>query len=132
MEDAWTRKGVVASEQSVEVDDIRKLKKALWSKIDSHMKSKNHQNCVHVRDIQQQNIFHKAVAIQEEAIQKRVERNSVETLHVFNAAYFLAKEDMAFLKHPKVLKLLQKCGVQIGSMLFSDHAAADFVEHIAT
>lgn len=64
MEDAWTRKSVVASEQSVEVDDIRKLKKALWSKIDSHMKSKNHQNCVHVRDIQQQNIFHKAVAIQ--------------------------------------------------------------------
>ena len=51
---------------------------------------------------------------------------------MMNVAYFIAKENLAFVKHPALIKLLQCCGVKMGTNLFSDHTCANMIGHIAS
>ncbi|MCO5552754.1 hypothetical protein L7F22_006271 [Adiantum nelumboides] len=55
----------------------------------------------------------------------------VGVLNLFQCAYYIAKEDLAFIKFPALLDLMDACGLSSLSLYRNDKAAASFAAYIS-
>jgi len=51
---------------------------------------------------------------------------------LFNSAYFISKENLAFAKFPELCKLQMKNGLDLGETYLNDHRCKEFIQSIST
>ena len=51
---------------------------------------------------------------------------------LFNSAYFISKENLAFAKFPELCKLQMKNGVDLGETYLNDHRCKEFIQSISS
>lgn len=117
---AFTQAGVSASSS-----------KKLLKKIDKHATSKRHEACVHNIELASRETARKAFACQQSRFEELNASKIIATEKVFRVAYFCAKENIAFTKHPEIIELHKLNGAEMGTLLFSPVICQDIIIHIA-
>ena len=51
---------------------------------------------------------------------------------LFNSAYFIGKENLAFAKFPQLRKLQKKNGLNLGETYLNDHRCKEFIQAISS
>ena len=106
-------------------------RKKLLKKIDLHGICLSHLACEQIAQKSAEGAVQSAIR-KASAIWEEINRDKLEsTSRVVNTAYTCVVEGLPFTKHPKIIDLMEKNGFPHGSMLFSDHACADIIEHIS-
>ena len=100
-------------------------------KILHHSRSKSHVIAAKVLEEQSQNKIISSLQQQELRIRRLMEEKHQQTIRTFRSAYLVAKEDLSFKKHPKLFELQELNRVDMGTMLFSDHACQNIIQFLA-
>ena len=96
--------------------------------IQAHAKSKSHHSCSEV---------HRATENPETALMGILLRNmnsqiQEKLMKLFNSAYFISKENLAFAKFPELCKLQMKNGLDLGETYLNDHRCKEFIQAISS
>ena len=97
---------------------IPKSKKDLHNKITAHLNSGIHQESVKCEVKEGINGIKEAFQHATDMSEERASVLLSETIRVFRTVYFLTKENLAWLKHPKLVRLQMLNGLQMGTLLF--------------
>ena len=108
-----------------------KERKKMSEKILHHSRSKSHAIAAKVLEEQSQNKIISSLQQQELRIRRLMEEKHQQTIRTFRSAYLVAKEDLSFKKHPKLFELQELNGVDMGTILFSDHACQNIIQFLA-
>ena len=94
----------------------------------AHARSKSHHSCSEAHRVREN---------PEAAPMWRVLRNMNSQIQekltkLFNGAYFISKENLAFAKFPELCKLQMKNCLDLGETYLNDHRCKEFIQSIST
>ena len=94
----------------------------------AHARSKSHHSCSEAHRVREN---------PEAAPMWRVLRNMNSQIQekltkLFNSAYFISKENLAFAKFPELCKVQMKNGLDLGETYLNDHRCKEFIQSIST
>jgi hypothetical protein len=110
---------------------VAETQKKLLKKIEKHAKSTRHHTAVKNNRISQQEQINGAIAAQASRFELVNAQKIDATEKIFRVAYFCAKENMAFAKHPKIIQCHVLNGIDMGTLLYSRIACHDILMHTA-
>jgi len=105
--------------------------KTLLKKIDKHKDSVMHKKCEELLKIRENEQIRKGANIAQEKFVEKNKRNVTATAVVFRTAYECAQSHLSFREHERLMELQSANGLVCGEMLYSHHACANIIKHIA-
>lgn len=106
--------------------------KKLLKKIDKHRDCKAHKLAAEIVKQSGKRDLEKVVEKQRRRNEIEFESRYSETMRLFRTAYVVAKYHLSFCCYTHLVDLQIENGLDMGTLLFSDHACADIIEHIAS
>ena len=106
--------------------------KNLLKKIDKHRKCNSHKHATEIVKRAEKQNLERAVEHQRKQSEIEIHRQYSETMHLFRTAYVVAKHQLSFCCYTHLVDLQIENGLDMGTLLFSDHACAGIIEHIAS
>ena len=97
----------------------------------SHNGSASHLKCVKRSQMDQGKADEPLPKLFKAAFSKRDQETEARLHKLFNTAFYIASENLAFSKFKGLCDLQEKNGLDFGSQYKNDKACRDFVEHIA-
>ena len=97
----------------------------------SHNGSASHLKCVNRSQMDQGKADEPLPKLFKAAFSKRDQETEARLHKLFNTAFYIASENLAFSKFKGLCDLQEKNGLDFGSQYKNDKACRDFVEHIA-
>ena len=111
---------------------ICKDAKTLLKKVDKHRDSGMHAACALIISERGKEQMENAVKQAQAHFMERHKENIEATTEVFRIAYECAQSHLSFREHSRLVELHRMNGVECGDMLYSFHACANIVSHIAS
>lgn len=118
--------------QSAFVEGItRDNAKKLLKKIDKHRDSDTHKKSVECIQQADKKAVQKAFEAARRDEERRIHIEHEQTIRLFRTAYTVAKVHLSFSAYTELVELQILNGLDMGTLLFSDHACANIIEHLA-